>query len=166
MLFFRSNKNSRRLAEDYAKKNKLKLVTIPYLLGKYRDCDYKFGDIQLSKVSPQDFISLIQYSECTFTDSFHACVFSFIYKKEFFAFRRDEWDKIGARISSFLELIECESRYCNTNNLESLEYINNISKIDYSKSFDEFEKMKKSIDYLENNLKIAEERIKKNEQKD
>lgn len=165
--FLGSNPVSRRQAEEYAKKRGLKLVTIPYLLGKYRGCDYKFGDIQLSAVSPADFISLIRYADCVFTDSFHACVFSFLYQREFYAFRRDQWEKpgLGTRILSFLEMIDCASRYCDTNEKETMEYIESQSVIDYLNPFPEFERMKKiSWEYLERNLKLAEERIKQNEE--
>lgn len=164
--FLGSNPISRHLAEEYAKKHGLKLVTIPYLLGKYRGCDYKFGDIQLSEVSPADFISLIRYADCVFTDSFHACVFSFLYQREFYAFRRDQWEKpgLGTRIISFLEMLECASRYCETDDQETMEYIESQSVIDYNSPFPAFERMKeKSWDYLKRNLKLAEERIRQNE---
>lgn len=162
--FLGSNMNSRNVAKKFAEKHHLKLVTIPYLLGKYRGCDYQFGDIQLSNVSPEDFISLIRYSECVFTDSFHACVFSYIYKKEFVAFRRDVWDNIGSRIGSFLELLGYSERYCNTDEKEQMGYIETIRPIDYSIPCKEFESMKeKSMDYLIRNLKKAEEKIKENE---
>lgn len=164
--FLGSNPISRHLAEKYAKKHGLKLVTIPYLLGKYRGCDYKFGDIQLSAVSPADFISLIRYSDCVFTDSFHACVFSFLYQREFYAFRRDQWEKpgLGTRITSFLEMLECASRYCETDDKENMEYIESQSPIDYNSPFPAFERMKeKSWDYLKSNLKLAEERVRQNE---
>lgn len=162
--FLGNNTQSRKAAKEYAKKHKLKIVTIPYLFGKYRGCDWKFGDIQLSKVSPQDLISLIRYSEAVFTDSFHVCVFSFLYDREMFVFRRNAGDRWGARIYSFLELIGCLSRYCDTDEKECTEYIDSLPKIDYTSSFENFENMKKkSLKYLERNLKIAEERIKENE---
>lgn len=152
--FLGSNKNSRETAEKYAKKHHLKVVTIPYLLGSYRECDYRFGDVRLSDVSPEDFISLIRYADCVFTDSFHACVFSYLYKREFFAFRRDSWDKIGSRINSFLELLGYQQRYCDTDEKEKMSYIEGLSKINYSVPFKAFEEMKKSsIDYLVRNLK-------------
>lgn len=167
--FLGSNPSSRRAAEEYAKTHGLKLVTIPYLLGKYRGCDYRFGDVQLSKVSPRDFISLIRYADCVFTDSFHACVFSFLYQREFFAFRRDPWEKtgnLGSRISSFLGLIDCLARYCETDEKEQTGYIEALPKIDYTAPFREFQKRKESSwDYLKRNLKLAEETIQKNEQK-
>lgn len=164
--FLGSNTGSRKAAQDYARKHNLKLVTIPYLLGTYRSCDWKFGDVQLSDISPADFISLICYSEVVFTDSFHACVFSFLYHRDMYAFRRDAEDKWGSRIQSFLELLDCLPQYCNTDEKEHLEYIESLPKIDYSVPFQELERMKKSsMEYLQRNLKLAEEKIKNNEKK-
>lgn len=162
--FLGNNISSRKAALEYSKKHNLKVVTIPFLRGGYRRCDWKFGDIQLSEVSPSDFISLIRYSEAVFTDSFHACVFSFLYQREMFAFRRGVGDKWGTRISSFLELIDCFSRYCDTDEKECMQYIESLPRIDYTAPFTDFENMKKkSLAYLEKNLKIAEERIRQNE---
>ncbi len=163
--FLGNNIESRKSAEEYAKAQNLKLVTIPYLLGGYRRCDCNFGDIQLSKISPPDFISLIRYSEAVFTDSFHACVFSFLYQRDMFAFRRNAEDRWGSRIYSFLELIGCVSRYCDTHEKESMDYIETLPKIDYKTPFVDFEIIKKkSLDYLEKNLRKAEETIENNEQ--
>lgn len=162
--FLGNNTKSRRTAMEYAKSRKLKIVTIPHLFGEYRSCDWKFGDIQLAKVSPSDFISLIRYSEAVFTDSFHACVFAFLYQRDMFAFRRNIGDRWGVRIYSFLELIGCLPHYCDTDKKESMEYIDSLSKIDYTSFFENLENMKKkSLEYLERNLKKAEEKIKENE---
>ena len=35
-----------------------------------------------------EFINLIKYAKCVLTDSFHCCVFSILFEREFFAFRR------------------------------------------------------------------------------
>ena len=162
--FLGSNSDSRKAAQAYAKKHNLTLVTIPYLRDAYRSCDWKFGDIQLSDVSPSDFISLIRYSAAVFTDSFHACVFSFLYQREMFAFRRNENDKWGVRICSFLKLIGYPLRYCDTDEKECMQYIESLPKIDYHAPFADIEMMKKkSLDYLEKNLKKAEQIIRHQE---
>lgn len=70
------------IALNRMQKNKLLLVNIPYLSSKYKVFN-DFGDVKLSDVSPKKFLSLIKYSHCVFTDSFHACVFSYIYEKIF-----------------------------------------------------------------------------------
>lgn len=159
--FLGSNVESRKIASEYAKKRNLKIVTIPYLNRRYKECDKNFADEQLFDVSPSDFISLIKYADCVFTDSFHACVFSYIYDKNVFAFLRDENDNIGVRVKNFLELVNADSHYCDSNEKATLEYIENSIP---AQSLYDSEKVGKlinsSVEYLNENLKKAEERIK------
>lgn len=85
----RGTKKQRKIIEDYAKKNGLKLVTIPFLDSeKIEMYDFTFGDIKVWKASPIDFISLIRHSEVVFTDSFHCMVFSCLYHKLFYGFQK------------------------------------------------------------------------------
>lgn len=51
--------------------------------------------------SPYEFIWLIKNAEIVFTDSFHACVFSIIYEKEFYLLRRSRKDE-DAKYDDFL----------------------------------------------------------------
>lgn len=162
--FLGNNPKSRQLAKNYAKVHSLRLITIPYLNNEYRECDQDFGDEQHYNVSPLDFISLIKYADCIFTDSFHACVFSYIYDKNIFAFLRNENDSIGMRVKNFLELVNADSHYCDSNEKESLEYIDNLMPAQSLYNSEKVEKLiKSSIEYLNENLKKAEERVKKNE---
>ena len=39
-------------------------------------------------VSPADFVNLVKNAECVCTDSFHGTVFSIIYSRPFFTFKR------------------------------------------------------------------------------
>ena len=77
------NKKSRALAKEYAKLKGLRIVVIPMANDGFRFLDDEFGDIVLNECTPEDFISLIKYAECLFTDSFHAMIFARIYKKLF-----------------------------------------------------------------------------------
>lgn len=74
-------------ALNFCKKNNFKLVCIPHVNGiKLReefDWDNKFYD-----ATPQDFVSLIYYSEAIFTDSFHATAFSIIFNKTCYVYNR------------------------------------------------------------------------------
>lgn len=114
---------SRQEAEKYAAKLGLKLVCIPYLLNKYKKSDDNFGDIQICDVSPQHFLSLIKYSECVFTDSFHAVCFSYIFKKNFYVFKRDVSGSMNTRITDILETLELKDRY--------VDFVDNPTNIDY-----------------------------------
>lgn len=162
-FFLGENEMSRKAAVEYAEKHKLKLVSMPYLNGFYRRVD-DFCSERLYAVSPTDFISLIKYSDAVFTDSFHACVFSFIYCKQFFVFRRNEFNEFSSRIYSFLNTIGMTERFCDSREKERDAYIENLKEADYSGNFEQFEKLKiKSETYLTENLKKAKERLIKNE---
>ena len=107
------------------------------------------------------FISLIKHAECVFTDSFHACVFSYIYNKKVFSFRRNETDNIGVRIRDFLNLIGIEDHYCDSNEKENLEYLESLEKTECIYENEKIQELvNTSIKYLNDNLKKAEERIK------
>ena len=143
----------RRLATDYARKNNLKIVTLPNLLGKNRDCDKRFGDYKLYDVSPQKLLSIINGAECVFTDSFHATVFSLIFEKEHFVFHRDGKKSMSSRITTLTTLFGTQSHFCDTEDKSTLEYIENVQKVDYSQRFTEYIDLKnKSLDFLKNNL--------------
>ena len=115
--------------------------------GQKRKCDEKFGDVKLYDVSPGEFVSLIKYSDCVFTDSFHACVFSNIYEKNFFVFPRSGADKMSNRITSLISLFHNQERFCDSSEKQSMEYINSIGNAHvYRKSIDE--EIEKSIIFL------------------
>jgi hypothetical protein len=148
----------REIATKFAKNCGLKLVALPYLNCMYRKCDDGFGDVQLYDVGPQDFVSLIKHAEYIFTDSFHATVFSGIYKKQYFVFPRNREASMSSRIYSLIELYEVQERFCDTEKKATFEYINEPREIDYNKPLEWIERMRsKSISYLERNLKLGEE---------
>lgn len=118
----------RNIAEQFAIQHKLCIVNIP-MLGKYNKLD-DFGDEKLYNTSPNDFLSLIKYSDYIFTDSFHACVFSILYKKQFYVFNRDKDKSMISRIESILEIVNGKKHFID-NNLNNILQIENIAPIDY-----------------------------------
>lgn len=137
----------RQLAREYADAHELKIVTLPFLNGQKRKCDEKFGDVKLYDVSPGEFVSLIKYSDCVFTDSFHACVFSNIYEKNFFVFPRSGADKMSNRITSLLTLFNNQERFCDSSEKQNRQYIEFTRKIQ-SDTVDFQKEVDKSIDFL------------------
>ena len=143
----------RKLAESFADFHGMKLVMIPDLLGAYRKNDRKICADFIPNATPRDFISLIKHSEYVLTDSFHTCVFSLLYKKEFFAFSRGGLIKMGSRIGDLLTMFECSSRFCVGGDRCNLDYLLSCKPIDYKKEFHSFNKEKQeSLDYLLNYL--------------
>ena len=151
--FLGDNKYERRAAKEYAEKNHLTLVCIPMCWHNYKQIDSDFGDINCPFASPEDFISLIKYAEYVFTDSFHACVFSLIYKKRFIVFNRDKSNRMSTRIVSLMKLFGTENRFLITSEQYSKEKVEAILNEDSLYSYDEFNKLKQSsIEFLTRNL--------------
>lgn len=151
--FLGSNIEMIKKAKEFAKKRNLKLVMIPFAAGKYQTKADDLADISIVDASPEKFLSLIKYAEYIFTDSFHAVVFSFVFKKQFFVFNRDKKGSMNSRIISLTDMFELQERFCATKEQESLEYIEGLQEIDYSVSFSKFEECReKSYEFINKNI--------------
>lgn len=142
----------RDIAVKYAKEHNLKIVTLPFLSYKYRKCDDGFGDYQLYAVSPGEFVSLIKYAKCVFTDSFHATVFSHLYKKDFVVFSQSG-KQSKARMDTLTRLFGTEERHLVGDEAVTLSTIDSFRRIDYTQNADKYRKTKeKSEQFLLNAL--------------
>ena len=148
LYFLGDDRKSRKEAESFAEKKGMKLIMIPDLMGKYRKIDRVIKAEYIMDATPWDFISLIKHAEYVFTDSFHACVFSLLYQKDFFAFPRSGKIKMESRIQNLTELFECPERFC-INRSGTMEYLLSLHSIDYGREQKRFLEAKQvSIDYL------------------
>lgn len=99
-----------------------------------------------AKNSVEDWLASIFYSDLVITDSFHGCVFSILFHKDFFVMGND----IGgnARISSLLSLFHLQERFVDGKNaakhLNAIDW-NNVDRILQ-------ENREKSISFLKNAL--------------
>lgn len=88
----------------YASNHSKKIIRISYASGESIDNEF-FGDIQLADQDPSEFLMLIKHADCVFTDSYHACIFSVMFKKKFYVFERDGktdmFNRIYTLLSSF-----------------------------------------------------------------
>lgn len=111
------SQNQRNIIKKFAKKNKLKIVTMPHLEGKLRYCDINFGDEKLYNIDLPEFLSLIKYSEYVFTDSFHAVIFSNIFEKKYAVFEREvslKRENMNSRLDTLLDMLEQKNRKIRT----------------------------------------------------
>lgn len=153
----------RKLAKKYAKKKGLRVVCIPYATNHYNRFDIKYSNQMIQSASPANFISLIKHADIVLTDSFHASVFSSIYEKEFFAFRRYGATGMSARIETLTQMFNTHQRFCNTDDKETIAYMEQCPPIDYSNK-DEYLKLKEqSVSYLKDMLEKSEQMVKNNE---
>lgn len=104
--FLGSNIEHRKFAERLKKKTGYKIVSLNHAdeYVKYSDI---FADITPYDIGPREWINLIKNAEYVCTDSFHGTVFSLLFNKKFFDFRRySEKNKMStnSRIDSLLDL--------------------------------------------------------------
>lgn len=104
--FLGSNIEHRKFAEKLREKTGYKIVSLNHAdeYVKYSDI---FADITPYDIGPREWINLIKNAEYVCTDSFHGTVFSLLFNKTFFDFRRySECNKMStnSRIDSLLDL--------------------------------------------------------------
>ena len=102
----------RKFAERLKAKTGYKIVSLNHLdeYVKYSD---KFADETPFDVGPSEFLNLIRNAEFVCTDSFHGTVFSLIFHKKFFVFRRYEnKSKVStnSRLDSLLKIVKLSDR--------------------------------------------------------
>lgn len=110
------------------------------------DC-YNLMDVNnksLANIGPAEFIMLIKNSNLVLTDSFHACVFSFIFNKPFIVYKREGCNNgMFSRIETFLSKFNLERKY------DGNCIFNDVLEHDYSNGYKQLEKEKeKVLEYL------------------
>ncbi len=87
-------------------------------------------EMKKQPIGPSEFIYLIANAKIVITDSFHACVFSFLFSKPFLVYSRLGNDNdMDSRISTLCEKFELQRKYTR-NNLE-----NDIFECNYSEGY-------------------------------
>lgn len=93
------------------------------------------------KTGPREFLGLIKGAKLVLTTSFHATVFSVIFKKPFYSFLMGE----GNRIGSLLDMLGLEGRKIKNAKIENVDY-----EIDFTSAHKALEEeRKKSEEYLQ-----------------
>ena len=85
--FMGNNPEQRYFVRRLANEKGLKVVALLHL-DQYIATDEYYVDMAPWHVSPADFVNLVKNAECVCTDSFHGTVFSIIYSRPFFTFKR------------------------------------------------------------------------------
>ena len=146
----------RKAVQRFARKMKRTIITFPHILGNVvRKCDLFFGDVHDYTSGPREFLDLIRHADLVVTDSFHACVFSMIFKTPFAVFERSKAGETGnmnSRIYDFLEEYHLERQLVTEKELED---IKDIPKVDFTYAHEHWqERRRESLAYLENALMI------------
>lgn len=147
--FLGRNKHYRKYARLLAKKTGLKIVSLPHLCGVARE-DLNFADINLYDVVPGEFVSLIKNAEYVLTDSFHATVFSNLYKVKYFVFDRQGID-MSERIVTLLDIFNSRKRFLKTE--QGMDDMLNMIGLEANTDFTKFHTVKKiSENYIKESI--------------
>lgn len=110
--FLGNNPEQREWVKRVKEETGFKIVQMQHC-DEYIASDEAFPDEAPYNVGPKEFVQLIRDAEYVFTDSFHCTVFSMLFSKKFFTFRRYNNDSIvstNGRIYSLLSLVHQENR--------------------------------------------------------
>ena len=150
----------RKFAERLKEKTGLKIVSLNHAdeYVRYSDkyCDYAPYDI-----GPKEFINLIKNAEYVLTDSFHGTIFSIIFNKKFYIFKRYKESKYStnSRIDSLIDTFKIPKEII-LSGTESIEKVLSY-KIDYELTNKIVKEIrKKSIDWLLKSITWKEKKLK------
>lgn len=102
LTYFLGNETNkyRRYVERIAKEKNLKIINL-----------FDIREPEFYSTDPAEFLYLIHHARAVFTDSFHAAVFSIIFKKDFVVFDRiEDGQSMGSRIKTLLSKFSLTDR--------------------------------------------------------
>lgn len=100
-MFLTDNMNHWRAARRFAEKNKRRHVIVPYMGFSYWQKGTVCADAGL-----EDLLGLIRRAGYVLTDSFHITVFSLIFGRQFYTFRRFREDRFTSQNSRVINLLK------------------------------------------------------------
>lgn len=148
-----SNKEHRNYVKKLAKMTNCKVVGVLHGAG-YVKGDEKYVDECPKDIGPFEFLNLIKNAKYVCTDSFHGCVFSTIFEKNYYVFKRfSDRDKMSTnnRVTNLLDRLGLTNRLVTDfNKIE-------LCPINYQDTTDRLNKFREeSVDYLKSALSSSE----------
>lgn len=110
--FLGNNPPHREFAEKLKKETGCKIIALTHL-DEFVKSDEGYADETPYDIDPADFLNLIRNAEYVCTDSFHCSVFSILYKKEFYTFRRynrNTRQSTNSRLDTLFKITGIEGR--------------------------------------------------------
>lgn len=147
--FLGNNPPHREFAKRLKKETGCKIVALTHL-DEFIKSDEGYADSTPYDIDPADFLNLIRNAEYVCTDSFHCSVFSILYKRQFFTFRRysrNTKQSTNSRLDTLFNMAGITGRLLTgTENISDCLKIN----IDFEAVHKKLEKFREeSFDYLE-----------------
>lgn len=138
------------------KETGLKIVALTHV-DHYMKCDEGYADYTPYDIGPSEFLNLIRNASYVCTDSFHSTVFSILYKKEFFEFKRytqNTKQSTNSRLDTLFDLTGIRGRMLDGN--ENIQDCLNM-KLDYEEVHKKLAAVREeSYIYLEKSLSDSE----------
>ncbi len=155
--FLGNNPPHREFAKRLRAETGCKIIALVHL-DEFVKCDEEYADKKPYDVDPADFLNYIRNAKYVCTDSFHCSVFSSLYKKDFFTFKRytkNTKQSTNSRIDNLFDQLGIKGRLLNGD--EDIKDCLKI-KIDFDKVDQNLEKIREySYDYLKNALGVSHE---------
>lgn len=154
--FIGSTPLHREFVKRLKKETGLKVVALTHV-DHYIKCDEGYADYTPYDIGPSEFLNLIRNSSYVCTDSFHSTVFSILYKKEFFDFKRytqNTNQSTNSRLDTLFDLTGIRGRMLDGN--ENIQDCLNM-KLDYEEVHKKLAAVREeSYIYLEKSLSDSE----------
>lgn len=134
--FLGKDKRSRDFAKKLSRLTGYPILNFAHAINFYRDEDKEFGDYKIIEYSPEDFVNDIVHAEMIVTDSFHACVFSMIFHKPFYAVARASdhgISSMNSRLEDLLDSYGLKNRYVHADEMDDVDADHVIGEIDYNR---------------------------------
>ena len=151
--FLGNNPPHRDFARRLKKETGCKIVALTHL-DEFVKSDEGYADETPYDIDPADFLNLIRNAEYVCTDSFHCSVFSILYKREFYTFRRynrNTRQSTNSRLDTLFNLAGIKGRLLTGN--EKIEDCLRI-KIDFDAVHRKLTEVRQlSYEYLRNALR-------------
>lgn len=139
-LYLGDSDKKEKIIHDFANENRYKIIKLNNpTVEKY----FEFGTAE--------FLKVILNAKFVFTDSFHTCVFSILFHKDFYAIERIGDDEtIFSRIDDLLKMFQLEERILSDNTVISSIDENVYARVDNILEI----KRQKGFNYLKSSLNI------------
>lgn len=151
--FLGNNPPHREFAKRLKEKTGCKIIALTHL-DEYVKSDENYADETPYNINPTDFLNLIRNAEYICTDSFHCSVFSILYKRQFFTFRRyarNTRQSTNSRLDTLFKMVDISGRMMTGE--EDIQKCLNI-KTDFDAVHEKLKSVReKSYAYLEAALK-------------
>ncbi len=110
--FLGNNPPHREFAKRLKESTGCKIIALIHL-DEFVKSDEGYADEMPYDIDPADFLNLIRNAEYVCTDSFHCSVFSILYKRQFFTFRRynrNTKQSTNSRLDTLFHMVEIKGR--------------------------------------------------------